>query len=150
MAETDIPFDTESSDSEVKEKNPTIPTPKKRCNWCNRISPLIDQKPYCAKCSEKLYKECTRCHRPFPSDKYFVKNDKRCNSCQEKYLREKFKREQKNKKKSEKNHSSSDDDCMPPEKKIKKSNVKFEPMKVIFKNKRKKYLVVYETDECPE
>ena len=35
------------------------------------------------------YKECVRCHRPFPSDKYFQLSDIRCNSCTKKYLKEK-------------------------------------------------------------
>ena len=151
MAETDVPFDTESSDTEkVKHKIPTPAPIKKRCNWCNRHDELFDGKPYCVKCSEKLFRECGRCHRPFPHEKYFSKNEKRCNSCQDKYLSEKMKREQKKLKQVKNDSSSEDDDNAPQVKKIKRSHRKIEPQKVIFRNKRKKYLVIYETDECPE
>jgi hypothetical protein len=39
-----------------------------------------------------MYKECIRCHRPLSDKKYFILNDKHCNACQKKYLKENCKR----------------------------------------------------------
>jgi hypothetical protein len=151
MAESDVAFDTDSSESEhVKNKTQNNSLPKKRCNFCNRNTILADQKPYCTKCGEKCFRECSRCHKPYPSEKYFAKNDRRCNSCQDKFVREKLKREQKNNKKQERDMSSSDDDYPRSSKKIKKENPKSEVGKIVFKNNRNFFLVIYETDDCPE
>ena len=133
--------------------------PKKRCNWCNQNTKLAPNKPYCKACSIKIFRECKRCHKPYPEEKYFEKNENRCNSCQEKYLREREKRLQKLTKKNTKELTSSDDDFsekksknsdhktsdyFPPSKKVKKHG---DTNKIIIKNRRKKYLVFYETDE---
>lgn len=46
-----------------------------KCNWCNHvyIKKHGDQsnKYYCKLCASKCYKECRRCHKPFPSLRYF-------------------------------------------------------------------------------
>lgn len=137
MGDTDIDFE---SDSDL--------TPKKRCCWCNQNSKLISNKPYCRKCSNNCYKECIRCHKPYPSEKYFEKNDSRCNACQEKYLREKTKREQK---KKSKDLSSSDEDVEPPSKKSKKQNEPVEDSsRIVVRNRGKKYLIIYETNNYQE
>ena len=68
---------------------------KKACNWCNQTVKLEDNKPYCGKCSRNCYKECRRCHRPFPHERFFTKDENRCNTCQDKYLKEREKRIQK-------------------------------------------------------
>lgn len=65
---------------------------KKACNWCNQTVKLEDNKPYCGKCSRNCYKECRRCHRPFPHERFFTKDENRCNTCQDKYLKEREKR----------------------------------------------------------
>ena len=61
----------------------------KKCNWCGSVVLLSHGKPYCLPCSSHCYKECIRCHRPFPDKKYFKLNGKRCNSCERKYLKAK-------------------------------------------------------------
>ena len=64
----------------------------KKCNWCCKKVELIEKKTYCKKCEENCERECIRCHRPFDDLKYFNKNEKRCDSCQLKYEKEKEKR----------------------------------------------------------
>lgn len=59
------------------------------CIWCNEGDQLVNGKKYCQNCQMSMYKECCRCHRPFPSEKYFTSHSDRCNSCQKKYLCEK-------------------------------------------------------------
>lgn len=44
-----------------------------------------------------MFRECSRCHVPYPNKKYFKDNNKRCNACQQKSEREKEKREQRKK-----------------------------------------------------
>ena len=67
---------------------------RKACNWCQRCVPLVNAKPYCKKCHNAAYKECVRCHRPLPDEKYFTEDEqqRRCNSCQRKYLLERNRR----------------------------------------------------------
>jgi hypothetical protein len=69
---------------------------KKNCNWCKEYKPLYDGKPYCKDCAVKMYRECSRCHLPYPEEKSFTSNDRRCNSCQNKFLKEKERREKRN------------------------------------------------------
>ena len=64
----------------------------KNCIWCRTLTRLIPSKFYCFKCQKTCFRECRRCHRPFPSPKYFTEDDIRCNSCQKKILLEKQKR----------------------------------------------------------
>lgn len=67
----------------------------KTCSWCKAYRPLAPNKTYCQSCSEKMFRECSRCHQPYPESKYFENGNRRCNSCQKKYLKEKEKRLQK-------------------------------------------------------
>ena len=67
----------------------------KTCAWCKTCKSLLSGKPYCSDCSEKMYKECSRCHLPYPEMKYFKLDKQRCNTCQKKYLIEREKRLQK-------------------------------------------------------
>lgn len=67
----------------------------KTCAWCKNCKSLLSGKPYCSDCSEKMYKECSRCHLPYPEMKYFKLDKQRCNTCQKKYLIEREKRLQK-------------------------------------------------------
>lgn len=62
------------------------------CNWCSEPVKLVPSKPYCFDCKSKCIKECIRCHRPFNSLKYFkqFQDDKRCDVCMRKYLKEKI------------------------------------------------------------
>ncbi len=39
-----------------------------------------------------MFRECTRCHQPYPEASSFAENDKRCNACQRKYLKERQRR----------------------------------------------------------
>lgn len=89
-----------SSDSEpinIKTKSK-----QKGCNYCNRISALVDNKPYCILCDKKCYRECRRCHRPHDSSDYFTLDPEgqRCNSCQNKYLKQRNKRIEQQKRKA--------------------------------------------------
>jgi hypothetical protein len=71
----------------------------KICNWCTENFDF-KLKPYCNKCKQHMYKECIRCHRPLNDIKYFTLNNKRCNACQRKYLKEKKANEIKKEKKA--------------------------------------------------
>lgn len=64
----------------------------KCCNWCFQKNEMKKDKPYCVLCSKNCFKECSRCHRPFPDKKYFGDNMVRCLACQRKYLKERIKR----------------------------------------------------------
>ena len=151
MGDSDVCYESEND------------VPKKRCNWCNQQTKLAPNKPYCKTCESRLFRVCRRCKKPYPSEKYFEKNDLRCNSCQEKYLREKEKRQKKNAKKVDKDMTSSEDDTSEqkpqkadqkkiedyssPSKKLKPAN---DSNKIIIKKRNKKYLVIYETDNCSD
>lgn len=65
------------------------------CNWCNEHVAMKEGKPYCFDCASNMYKECLRCHRPYPDAKYFVEDTTthhRCNACHRKYIKEKERR----------------------------------------------------------
>lgn len=64
----------------------------KKCNWCGKKVELANKKPYCERCRENCERECIRCHRPFDNLNFFNNNEKRCDSCQVKYEKEKGKR----------------------------------------------------------
>lgn len=64
----------------------------KTCSWCKNFRLLLPNKSYCQSCFEKMHRECSRCHLPFPQSKYFQEGNRRCNSCHKKYLKEKEKR----------------------------------------------------------
>ncbi len=53
------------------------------CNWCgNQFSPT-SKKRFCEKCASRCFKECSRCHRPFPEAKFFLdEKSKRCKACE--------------------------------------------------------------------
>lgn len=84
-----------NSDTDSESLLTTFKGIKKTCNWCKEYKPLHEGKPYCKDCSAKMHKECTRCHLPYPKESYFEINDRRCNACQKKFLKEKEKRENK-------------------------------------------------------
>lgn len=134
---------------------------KKRCNWCNALVKLVPNKPYCGKCSRNCFRECRRCHRPFPNERHFEKDENRCNACHEKYLKEREKRlEAKKRKEMEKkaeNISSSEDNeevitkkRFVMEKKPQKEEKMGKQAAIIIPSKKKKYIVVYETDDIEE
>lgn len=62
------------------------------CNYCNRRTPLMHDKPYCARCHGMMFRECKRCHKPYHLARHFEKDEVRCNSCFEKLQRERLKR----------------------------------------------------------
>ena len=68
------------------------------CNYCNRRTPLMQEKPYCARCHSMMYRECKRCHKPFHLQRYFEKDELRCNACFEKLQKERMKRAMKKQK----------------------------------------------------
>jgi hypothetical protein len=66
------------------------------CNWCGcgkSGDEMMVSKEYCLDCYQKCARECITCHKPYPSLKFFVKNEKRCNSCQTRYLNQKVKKQ---------------------------------------------------------
>lgn len=65
----------------------------KACIWCGESNPLENNKNYCVACAEKCFRECCRCHKPYPNKRFFRYNDSRCNACQQKLLAERKKRE---------------------------------------------------------
>jgi len=77
------------SDSEVIQ---TFQSNRKSCSWCKCPALLVEGKSYCQTCEEKMYKECSRCHLPYPDAKHFKTGQARCNSCQKKYEKEREKR----------------------------------------------------------
>lgn len=80
----------EFSDSDFE---PVIVTDEDQtCNYCNRRTRLIHDKPYCARCHGMMFRECKRCHKPYHLARYFEKDEVRCNSCFEKLQRERLKR----------------------------------------------------------
>jgi hypothetical protein len=67
--------------------------PSKPCSWCAKTDiTLAAGKSYCVVCSNAAYAECIRCHKPYPSQRFFTKHDTRCNSCQSKLEKERVKR----------------------------------------------------------
>ena len=58
---------------------------KKKCNWCykefleDRID--LERKPYCCTCQKRCYRECARCHKPYPDLHLFNRSEKKCDSC---------------------------------------------------------------------
>lgn len=55
------------------------------CEWCSKLTELVENKKYCEKCLENCFRECIRCKKPYPSSDYFVLDKSRCNSCFIKY-----------------------------------------------------------------
>lgn len=68
------------------------PQLNKVCIWCQEYKSLAKQKPYCLECMTKMYRECARCRKPYPHAKYFDGDDRRCLTCQKKYVKERQKR----------------------------------------------------------
>lgn len=79
----------EFSDSDFE---PIIPEDEQICNYCNRRTTLMADKPYCSRCHGMMFRECKRCHKPFHLQRYFEKDDLRCNGCFEKLQKERLKR----------------------------------------------------------
>ena len=63
------------------------------CNWCgtNEVK-LAENKPYCLDCASNSKRECAVCHKPYPNLKFYIKHNKRCNSCQSHYIAAKTKK----------------------------------------------------------
>ena len=67
-----------------------------KCIWCGHSEHAFEPgKPYCEDCALKCRRECVACKKPYPNLKAFALNEKRCNSCQKKYERNKKKKEMK-------------------------------------------------------
>ena len=70
----------------------------KRCNWCDCLLSTKRcefNKWYCKDCEADCVRECTKCHRPFPTLSKFNQSETECDSC--------FKKKQKAKLKSKGN-----------------------------------------------
>ena len=81
--------DLELSDSDFE---PVVAEDEQPCNYCNRRTQLLPDKPYCLKCKSLMFRECKRCKKPYHLARYFEKDEVRCNSCYEKLQRERLKR----------------------------------------------------------
>ncbi len=78
-----------------------------KCNWCTNYATLLPGKKFCQQCNENLFRECARCRRPFPHEKYFDGNNTRCNSCFKKLEKERNRRALIKKEKNEKKITNS-------------------------------------------
>ena len=67
------------------------------CEYCGRKRVLADKKKYCVRCAANMVQECVRCHKPYHSMAYFSSDEhhRRCNSCHNKYEKEKMKNKMK-------------------------------------------------------
>ena len=61
------------------------------CIWCGDNCKSLIKNKYCDTCKSKCVRECTTCHKPYPSLRFFKLDDKRCNSCHNRYLKQKQK-----------------------------------------------------------
>lgn len=52
-----------------------------KCNWCCKMHWCEKNKYYCSDCGQKCFRECKRCHKPFPNENYFICHSKHCNAC---------------------------------------------------------------------
>ena len=68
---------------------------EKICIYCGISADMMMGKKYCVTCYDNMYKECIRCHRPYHSIHYFTLSIDRCNSCQQKYEKEKIRNKSK-------------------------------------------------------
>ena len=84
-------FTMASSDSD-SEMITSFKDINKTCAWCKEYTKLKTGKSYCNDCSAKMYRECSRCHLPYPEAKYFARDSNRCNACQLKLEKERAKR----------------------------------------------------------
>jgi hypothetical protein len=83
-----------NSDSDDLQASSTKLVSHKTCVWCKGFKQLLPTKPYCSDCCGKMYRECSRCHIPYPEAKFFVENERRCNACQKKLQKERQRRMQ--------------------------------------------------------
>lgn len=61
------------------------------CIWCGDNCKSLVKNKYCDACKSKCVRECTTCHKPYPSLRFFKLNNNRCNSCHNRYLKQKQK-----------------------------------------------------------
>ena len=64
-----------------------------RCNYCQKLTKLAPGKNYCLKCKARCFRECRRCHKPYDSEKFFQRDQLRCNSCFSRLLKERERRQ---------------------------------------------------------
>ena len=120
---------------------------KKPCIWCNKPKALVAKQPYCEECERKAFRICTRCHRPLDNSSYFTLDDKRCNTCFRKYLKDKQKREDRKKQLNLLCQDDSDEAELVEKKELSASKKrKVEPKKKILKTSRQSKLPMTKTD----
>ena len=83
------------------------------CEYCGRKRTIVEGKKYCKKCALNMVQECIRCHKPYHSMSFFSsdKTNKRCNSCHNKYEKEKKRNKQKAMQRKEIKQESDIEDC---------------------------------------
>ncbi len=64
------------------------------CNYCGQVvDKLVNKRKYCFSCKDKCFRECSRCHLPDDSSRFFLNEDaRRCLSCEKRLQREREKR----------------------------------------------------------
>jgi deoxyadenosine/deoxycytidine kinase len=61
---------------------------KQKCSWCGRFTELAKNKKFCAQCARNCFRECQRCHNPYPNECFFTLDAVRCDTCHRKLLAE--------------------------------------------------------------
>ena len=63
------------------------------CIWCGTTEvKLAENKSYCLDCVSNSKRECAVCHEPYSNLKFYEKHNKRCISCQSRYVAAKTKK----------------------------------------------------------
>jgi len=65
------------------------------CNWCNTTHSGPSQY-FCNECASHCVRECSRCHKPYPSLKYYSPSSPRCRACERFYNKQKDRRKKLN------------------------------------------------------
>ena len=55
------------------------------CIWCG--DPICKGEKTCPSCLKACKRSCISCKKPYPSLKYFLKSEIRCNSCTTRYMK---------------------------------------------------------------
>lgn len=75
--------DSGSNSEDGRSPGAGLDIPKlKNCCWCMKpTKDLVENRKYCIKCKDNMFRECRTCKRPLNSPAYFKMDPIRCNSC---------------------------------------------------------------------
>ncbi len=64
------------------------------CNYCGHVvDKLVNKRKYCFSYKDRCFRECSRCHLPYDSSRFFENEEaRRCLSCEKRLQREREKR----------------------------------------------------------